>query len=137
MMNDGFEPVVACALNDVGCGGPPSEGVVVGDNAVLMNLVHAALEVCGIGVAAARNIFIHVEGLDSLEAFGALSGDSERHRDGKEDGVAYHKATQVESSLVQCRLRRFRPLSSGSRTMRNARWILTPQCGMPANLVRP
>jgi hypothetical protein len=30
-----------------------------------MNPVHAALEVCGIGVAAARNVFIQVEGRDS------------------------------------------------------------------------
>jgi hypothetical protein len=50
--------------------------LTTGDVAMLMDPVPAALEVCGIGSAAARNVFIQVEGLDSLEAFGALSGDS-------------------------------------------------------------
>jgi hypothetical protein len=78
MMNNGFEPVGAGALDDVGGGDPPREGVVVADNAaVLMNPVHAALEVCGIGAAAARNVFIQVKGINSLEAFGALSGDAD------------------------------------------------------------
>ena len=77
MINEGFEPVAAGVPDDVGGVGHPREGVVVGDVGLLMNPVHAALEVCGIGAAAARNVFIQVEGIDSLEAFGALSGDAD------------------------------------------------------------
>ena len=77
MINEGFEPVMNPEVLAGEPGGPPRGGGLIEDAGVGVNPVHAALEVCGIGAAAARNVFIQVEGIDSLEAFGALSGDSD------------------------------------------------------------
>ena len=77
MINEGFEPVMNPEVLDGEAGNPPRVGGMIEDVAVLVNPVHTALEVCGIGAAAARNVFIQVEGIDSIEAFGALSGDSD------------------------------------------------------------
>ncbi|KAI2498916.1 hypothetical protein MHU86_15544 [Fragilaria crotonensis] len=41
------------------------------------NPVHDVLQICGITNATSRNIFINTEGLDSIEAFGAMNGDSD------------------------------------------------------------
>jgi hypothetical protein len=35
------------------------------------------LEICGVSSATARDVFIEVEGLNTIEAFGALSGDAD------------------------------------------------------------
>jgi hypothetical protein len=71
MINEGFEPVMNPEVLAGEAGGAIEEA------GVGVNPVHAALEVCGIGAAAARNMFIQVKRIDSLEAFGALSGDSD------------------------------------------------------------
>ena len=39
--------------------------------------VHHVLTICGITAVASRNVFIDVEGLDTLEAFGDLNGDGD------------------------------------------------------------
>jgi hypothetical protein len=57
-------------------GGAPCGGGVIKDAGVGVNPIPAALEVCRIE-AAARNAFIQVKGIDSLKAFGTLSGDSD------------------------------------------------------------
>ncbi len=41
------------------------------------NPVHGVLQVCGITSVTSRNIFINTEGLDLIEAFGAMNGDSD------------------------------------------------------------
>ena len=43
----------------------------------MANSVHIALRVCGITAQASRKVFIEIEGIDSLEAFGMLNGDSD------------------------------------------------------------
>ena len=76
MINEGFEPVMNPeVLAGKKAGNPPRAGGMIEDANVLVT--HAALEVCGIGAAAARNVFIQVEGISSIEAFGALSCNSD------------------------------------------------------------
>jgi hypothetical protein len=70
-MNIGHhEPVINPAVEVGGL-----EEVVAAAGMVAPNPVHGALAVCGVSDVASRNVFIQVEGLDSIEAFGALSGD--------------------------------------------------------------
>jgi hypothetical protein len=40
------------------------------------NSVHKILTICGITTAANRETFINIEGLDSVEAFASMNGDS-------------------------------------------------------------
>jgi hypothetical protein len=42
-----------------------------------VNPVHDVLTVCGVGTQSARDTFIDVEGLDTLDAFATLNGDSD------------------------------------------------------------
>ncbi|KAI2498698.1 hypothetical protein MHU86_15765 [Fragilaria crotonensis] len=44
---------------------------------VVENPVHRVLQVCGIASNAARLTFINIEGLSDIEAFGAMSGDTD------------------------------------------------------------
>ncbi|KAI2509297.1 hypothetical protein MHU86_5185 [Fragilaria crotonensis] len=55
------EPVVAAAVAEPE---PP-------------NPVHEVLTICGIASAANRETFINIEGLDSMEAFASMNGDSD------------------------------------------------------------
>ena len=55
-------------------GGAGSVGTLFQEMA---NSVHIALRVCGITAEASRKVFIEIEGIDSLEAFGMLNGDSD------------------------------------------------------------
>ena len=41
------------------------------------NPVHRVLEICGVSLATDRDVFIEVEGLNTIKAFGALSGDAD------------------------------------------------------------
>jgi hypothetical protein len=41
------------------------------------NPVHEILTICGITTAANRKTFINIEGLDSVEAFASMNGDSD------------------------------------------------------------
>ena len=41
------------------------------------NPIHGVLQVCGINAAASRDIFILTEGLDTMESFALLSGDTD------------------------------------------------------------
>lgn len=41
------------------------------------NPVHEVLTICGIASAASRETFINIEGLDSMEAFASMNGDSD------------------------------------------------------------
>ena len=45
------------------------------DEGPIINPVHDVLIVCGITVAANRNVFINIEGLDTLDKFAYLDGD--------------------------------------------------------------
>jgi hypothetical protein len=56
MINKGFEPVMNPEVLVGEAGGPPCGGGLIEDAGVGVNPVHAALEVCGIGAAAARNV---------------------------------------------------------------------------------
>jgi hypothetical protein len=51
-------------------------GVVAPAN-LPVNPVHAVLAVCGISTNASRQVFIDVEGLDSINAFATLNGDGD------------------------------------------------------------
>jgi hypothetical protein len=41
------------------------------------NPIHGVLQVCGINAAASRDVFIVIEGLDTMESFALLSGDTD------------------------------------------------------------
>ena len=56
MINEGFEPVMNPEVLVGEAGGPPCGGGLMEDAGVGVNPVHTALEVCGIGAAAARNM---------------------------------------------------------------------------------
>ena len=45
--------------------------------AASVNPVCHVLDLCGVTSVASRNIFIDIEGLDSIDAFASLSGDSD------------------------------------------------------------
>ena len=64
---------------NVGQHEPVIEMNLVGDAIAfaLPNPVHRVLEICGVSSAAFRDVFIEVEGLNTIEAFGALSGDTD------------------------------------------------------------
>ena len=61
------DPTVAAAVG----GGPPA---VLAEP---VNPVHRVLEICGVTPVAARDIFINIEDIDSIDAFASLSGDSD------------------------------------------------------------
>ena len=42
-----------------------------------MNVGQHQQEICGVSSAASRDVFIEVEGLNTIKAFGALSGDTD------------------------------------------------------------
>ena len=68
-----------CNQVNVGQHEPVIEMNLGGDAIALAfpNPVHRVLEICGVSLAAARDVFIEVEGLNTIEAFGALSGDAD------------------------------------------------------------
>ena len=62
---------------NVGQHEPVIEMNLGGDAFAFPNPVHRVLEICGVSLATARDVFIEVEGLNTIEAFGALSGDAD------------------------------------------------------------
>ena len=63
--------------------------------APVVNPVHNVLNLCGVTAAASRQIFIDVEGLDSIDAFANLNGDND------------------VTEMAKRKLKRFRPLYIG------------------------
>ena len=57
-------------------GNPPAPPVPP-PPAVAINPIHGVLQVCGVNAVASRDIFINMEGLDSIESFALLSGDTD------------------------------------------------------------
>ena len=62
-----------------------------------VNPVHNVPTVCGIGTAANRNVFINIEGLDTIDKFARLDGDRDvtkwAKRMGARPNAATHKGT--------------------------------------------
>ena len=55
----------------------PFDVPVAPEAAPLVNPVHNVLIVCGVTAAAARQVFIDTEGLDTIDAFANLNGDTD------------------------------------------------------------
>jgi hypothetical protein len=72
-------PLLFCKQMNIGQHEPVIEMNLGGDAIALAfpNPVHRVLEICGVSLATARDVFIEVEGLNTIEAFGALSGDAD------------------------------------------------------------
>jgi hypothetical protein len=65
------------------------------------------LAVCGVGTQSARDTFINVEGLDTLDAFATLNGDSDVTEMAKH--MASRSATAGRVILGSMQIKRIQP----------------------------
>jgi hypothetical protein len=98
------------------------------------NPVHRVLEICGVSLAMARDVFIEVEGLNTIKAFGALSGDANVTEMAKRMASCtanswtchpWNHADQAHSGLGLL----------GQRIMRGVRWTLSLTLGTRRNSI--
>jgi hypothetical protein len=100
------------------------------------NSVHKILTICGITTAANRKTFINIEGLDSVEAFASMNGDSDITEMAKRMASRPNAAAgrvilgTMQIKRLQALVRGFKPQSIGLKTTTSAVYRLYLKCGL-------